>query len=822
MVSLALRAVVLSTALAAPQRLPLLREGRSIGPIVVPEGASADVRDAADELARYLSRITVTPWGVTTEDAHGGGPGIFVGRTQKAEAEGVRAEGVKPEGFRMRTTGRSVLIVGADDAGTCHGVYDLLEGHCGVRWFAPGELGEVVPRKPDLSIPQLDYSEAPSFASRSIWLAWGWKVEKTKFRRYADWCRHNRLGGRRVKMGHNLNAPFPSALFPGHPKLFPLIDGQRFCPGIAADWQPCTSNPEVIERVVADARRYFDAYPHEWMYSVSPTDGFGWCECEGCRALDPAQHRSDKRYHKAHRFVQFANTVADELARSHPDRVIGFYAYLGVIDPPVGMELRDNVVVGVCRYGRAGDNWHPIDAPAEQSAQCAFYRRIIDGWAKVAKRLVAREYFTMLIAPNDAIKRVAQAAHLDRDIRYYRDHGCIAINSQAAPEWGSAGLNFYLAAKLMWNAGANVAELLNDYYAKLYGPAGPAMRSYFETCQELAIRGRAQKRDLFGSDRIKALAQRLDDALARTEGSVYAKRVSLTTDLFRLWRTGRELPSVNAPGSAEAAQRYLDLAESLKGSDALAYEHFRYCILRPPELPKPEPYHGPDLVPLYPRESPKASEGPGAWIRGASTWLVVARAGEDVAFRIQHRRLGRLYLSPLAYQVVSPGGNVATKGTVSLGRSDEVAFKSAEAGIYRIDLAAGINSYAVDFGARHAVLKGPKVHFHQRAQRYYFLVPKGTSRFDISARGEWAEAARLRIFDPTGAVRYDDETDKNGSCFAQVPCAPHETGKPWSLLLSKPANRVFDDAYLSILTGVPPYLSTSPQSLLVPSSGAVE
>ena len=678
-----------------------------------------------------------------------------------------------------------------------------------------------MPENPELTIPKLDYAEGPSFVSRSIWLAWGWKIDKPKFRRYAEWCRHNRLGGRRVRMGHNLNAPFPSALFPKHPKLFPLIDGQRFCPKIAADWQPCTSSPEVISRVVADARRYFDAYPHEWMYSISPIDGFGWCECEGCRALDPPQHRNDKRYHKAHRFVRFANAVADELATSHPDRVIGFYAYLGVIDPPVGLKLRNNVVVGVCRYGRAGDNWHPITASADRSPQCAFYRRIIDGWGEVATRLVAREYFTMLIDPNDAVKRVAQAAHLDQDLRYYRDRGVIAINSQAAPEWGSAGLNFYLAAKLMWNADANVAELLADYYAKYYGPAGPAMRSYFETCQDLAIRGRELKRDLSGAAEIEVLQKRLDEALAQGEGGVYAKRVSPVRDLFRLWRTGRELPDVNAPGSREAAQRYLDLAESLKGSDAIAYEHFRYCILRPPELPKVGPYGGPDLVPLRPNEEAKQPEGPAAWIRGPSTWLVLAKAAETITFGIQHRRLGRLYLSPLAYQVVSPNGSVAASGTVSLGARYEVTFRAEAEGVYRVDLAAGINSYAVLFGARRAVLRGPRVHFHQRAQRYHFYVPKGTGQFDISARGEWSEAARLRVFGPDGEQRYDGETDKNGSCLAQVHPTLEQTGKCWSLLVSKPANRIFDDAYLSILAGVPPYLATDPANLLVPRAHGV-
>jgi len=818
---LCVAALLAAMSVGQAQALSLADDGRPLGPIVVPDDASSEVVEAAQELAGYLDRITGAAWDVVAEGEGGDGPGIFVGVTRRGRDAGVQTDGLAPDGFRIRTAAGGVFIVGADDAGTRFGVYELLEEHCGCRWFAPGEIGEVVPSDPGLAIPDLDYSEEPSFPSRSIWLSWGYKIDREKYRRYAAWCRHNRLGGVDSNMGHNLHAALPYELFDGDPELFPLIDGHRFRPSREADWQPCTSNPEVIRRIVADARRYFDAYPHEWLYSLSPIDGFGWCECEDCRALDPPEYRDDRRYHKAWRFVPFANAVADELAQSHPDRVVGFYAYLGVLDPPTGLRLRDNVVVGLCRYGRAGDNFHPIPAPAEVSEACAFYRQIIEGWAEVAHQFVAREYFTMLLGPDDAVKRVAQAAHLADDIRYYRDHGFVGINSQAAPEWGSAGLNFYLAAKLMWDADADVPELLQDYYDKYYGPAGPMMRSYFETCQDLAIAGAEQERDLFDADQIDLLQQYLDEALAGVAGTVYAQRVSITLDLFRLWRMGRELPDAGAPGSVAAAQRYLDFAASLEGTDAMAYEHFRYVVLHPPELPQPEPYDGPDLVPLFPDRAAGAPEEGGAWLRGLSSWLVRADAGERVGFEIQHRWLGRLYLSPLVYQVVSPSGEIAETGSGGLGQSSTVSFEAQEAGIYELNVDAGINSYAVSTD-RRAVLKGGNVHFHQRGQRYWFYVPPDVPRFDISVHGEWSEAARLRIFDPDGGVRYDAETDEDGGCVANIQAADDERGRPWSLLVSEPAGRVFDDAYLSILGPIPPYLAARAEDLLVPIPAADE
>ncbi len=173
------------------------------------------------------------------------------------------------------------------------------------------------------------------------------------------------------------------------------------------------------------------------------------------------------------------------------------------------------------------------------------------------------------------------------------------------------------------------------------------------------------------------------------------------------------------------------------------------------------------------------------------------------------------------YQVVSPSGEIAEAGGVSLGGRCTVSFEAQETGIYEFDVDAGINSYAVSTD-RRAVLKGANVHFHQRGQRYWFYVPPDVPRFGISVHGEWSEAARLRIFGPDGDVRYDAETDQDGGCVAEIQVADDERGRPWSLLVSEPAGRVFDDAYLSILGPLPPYLAARAQDLLVPVPAADE
>lgn len=50
--------------------------------------------------------------------------------------------------------------------GTCYAVYDFLERFCGVRWYAPGELGIVFDKMPTLRLPVANIRRKPAFEFR--------------------------------------------------------------------------------------------------------------------------------------------------------------------------------------------------------------------------------------------------------------------------------------------------------------------------------------------------------------------------------------------------------------------------------------------------------------------------------------------------------------------------------------------------------------------------------------------------------------------------------------------------------------------------------
>jgi hypothetical protein len=54
-----------------------------------------------------------------------------------------------------------------------------------------------------------------------------------------------------------------------------------------------------------------------------------------------------------------------------------------------------------------------------------------------------------------------------------------AINAEASNNWAARGLGYYLAARLLWDAEADMNSILRDFYSKAFGPAADVMERYY-------------------------------------------------------------------------------------------------------------------------------------------------------------------------------------------------------------------------------------------------------------------------------------------------------------------------------------------------------
>ena len=154
------------------KNLTLIENGKSAYSIYVPTNAIESVKTAGAELQRVLEISTNIKLPVVNQPLP---PMIALGASEAAKAAGIDADKIPDEGFRVLTKDGNLYIAGkdwpddqkkwnhCDSTGTLYGVYEFVERVVGVRWLAPGPLGEdIPPHKEKLEFSALDFNDAPS------------------------------------------------------------------------------------------------------------------------------------------------------------------------------------------------------------------------------------------------------------------------------------------------------------------------------------------------------------------------------------------------------------------------------------------------------------------------------------------------------------------------------------------------------------------------------------------------------------------------------------------------------------------------------------
>ena len=459
----------------------LVEAGQARSVVVLPKEPSAIESHAAKELVDYVKRITGAQ--VTTADsAPDGLYPIYLGRSAKERLGQVDWQSLGTDGFVLRSTPDGMLIAGAEDLGTLYAVYQLLEKHMGVRWFMPGELGEVVPQSRTLRVGTFSETEIPSFRVR--WVERG------------EWALRNKMNVR-VKVGddevgirwkwgfhtHFYLIP-PDKYYGDHPEWFALIKGERVRPKPKQQGrQLCTSNPEVVAEMAKNMIKVFDEDPSLDILALAPQDGGGFCECEQCRALDedrPPEQAWHARY--SNRLAVFNNKVAALVAEKHPDKLIKVGAYAMYLRVPLDPNYRPapNLAVQVCHTYSC--NNHRI-APPSCTRNHKYFTPELEHWSKIAKHLFIYEYYNKGAWGGLPYHQV----HVIReDMPYYHKLGAESFYTQpAGRRWSAVGLNHYIAAKLAWDVELDVDRLMEDFCEKFYGEAADPMRRYWQTLERI-------------------------------------------------------------------------------------------------------------------------------------------------------------------------------------------------------------------------------------------------------------------------------------------------------------------------------------------------
>ncbi|MBO4344249.1 MAG: DUF4838 domain-containing protein [Victivallales bacterium] len=527
--------------------------------IVVDGNAAPTAKLAASNLQEYVEKVSGAKLDIVEKAPEERG-NIFVGERADMVA------GLKPEGYRIVAKDGNVYITGRDnanvvygirnpwrrvevynealklgafgEAGTLYGVNNFLEKYAGVRFYWPGELGTVVPKK-DIKVPaKLDEGNYPKFRQRHIWIC-----NFNEAPEDALWYRRIGLGAKAPVQIIDYNYFLTGAFKDKHPEYLALVDGVRDDNNKCASrggGSLCYTAPGCREAVAELIIDFFRKHPEHDYFPLVPGDGY-WrtCECENCvkrydlkaEALDPGKFS----YH----VWEFVDAVAKIVGKEFPDKYVGCLAYESFLVPPKEIDkLSPNVAVMFCK------NRSTMASPAYAKEM---HRRIEDWKKKVSSGLFTWDYYLHCWKPWSEMP-VFFMDTIQKDIRYEVKNGFWGefIEAESWQEGkkpcvnfpATQHLNLYVTGKLYWNPNLNMKALLDEYYELFYGPAAKPMKAFVTTSQKFwndankrnkkttGIFEAVSVKDVFDHNKMQLLKKYLDQALkAAPEGSQYRARV---------------------------------------------------------------------------------------------------------------------------------------------------------------------------------------------------------------------------------------------------------------------------------------------------------
>jgi len=439
--------------------------------IVIAHDAPSKVVAAANDLQTVLRQMSDAEIPIQTDEKDCDSTLILVGKSRITDELGVKIPSGYPhnEGFVLRTYPGSegcapcIVLAGNDEGtfqGTAFAVTEFLE-RLGCGWYGLDEVWHVIPKKPTIAVPSLNIRSEPAFLSRSVWRVGGELRER--------W----RLGGAPLACGHAHDSLFPpSEYFDEHPEFYPLINGKRTLEG---GWQLCTTNPDVIRLTVEKARNVFDKSDTAVMLSLSTNDCGGFCECDDCLASGE---------NPGARMLTYANAVARELRKTHPDKYVAFLAYWYTFKAPSNMKAEPGVIVIVVNEG--------CHAHALEDLNCQRNRDWCENFLKWKETGAVMAIYEWYI-PGCKVEAWRSLPWVSgevavRNLNWWKKHGVRYITYESQYEKGSGfplrWPLYYVASLRMWDIKGTADELLTEACRKLYGAAAEHMRNYYRTLEE--------------------------------------------------------------------------------------------------------------------------------------------------------------------------------------------------------------------------------------------------------------------------------------------------------------------------------------------------
>jgi len=478
-------------------------DGEPLGRIVLPADPEPAEAYAAWELQYFIWRMTGRAPGLDGRDEVFPGRVVFIGRAAKGPAvEALKR--LKDESYVVAGEDSSLVLTGKITRGTLYAVYDFLKAQ-GCRWYMPGKLGEVVPRREKLALPSGARVETPDWGEVRGILAWGnlyrhrgwvynlgddifdWAVRNRinaiwHGGKYTDDLGAHRGGSYIARINHSWGSLARTG--GGHPEWRALVRGKRMRlnPTSGRRNQPCTSNPDYRDAVVEIVLKYFEENPDAGSYAVSPDDGPGyWCECKNCRAQDPdcgkgkweSGKRGEPPMPMTDRALHFVNEVAERVSKVYPDKLIEMYSYQMTGFPPTRSKVHPNVLIKIT-YRSFGPARHSLaDTTIHHNS---LVTKRMDGFAEPGTKHFGLYDYGSYKNPDCPIFWFFPI--VDSLKVLHEKWGFEHYLGETDNTFGPSMMAYNLRAQALWDGKIDYRREIEDICRRFYGPAAEEMFEY--------------------------------------------------------------------------------------------------------------------------------------------------------------------------------------------------------------------------------------------------------------------------------------------------------------------------------------------------------
>ncbi len=392
-----------------------------------------------------------------------------------------------PYNSLFKNYNKELNIWSFDRKGSLNAVYAYLR-KLGFEWYMPGDLGEIKPAidalpisifrqegKPDFDFRKIGFYGNAFFQAQREELLWQLRLTQSSS--------YSLLGDQAI--GHGMAYVYGHpGMHEKNPEYYGVFDGRRDFSS-RSQGKPCLSIQGLIDENISYAQRVFDDFEVPTI-SVMPGDGYyDICGCDLCNGKETTERGSNG---KLSDYVwRYVNSVANGLRESHDDKKITCFAYSTYLLPPENIEkLSPNIIVGICQ------NRSSFHDPEVRER----YMDIRRQWLKKTDNKIMIWDYYLHGRPSsnfDGVPVVFPRLIKEdlvslKDISYgefievYREF-------RPAPERKNLDLafnhlNVYVTARLLWDVGLDLDDLLDDYFMNFYGPAKDHIREAFALAEE--------------------------------------------------------------------------------------------------------------------------------------------------------------------------------------------------------------------------------------------------------------------------------------------------------------------------------------------------